>query len=442
MTPWTSGATEPWTPRATPSSPRSWTRRRSSRSSPDARRSNRSARRLPRQHPPAVARHGRPVPDRGPARGGRRASLRRAGRRGHRRLRLARWPGQLPPDRYHAKTTVDYDGQPPSGVRGPARFRFVASLAGSLIDQGLDALDTRLPGASRRDGQENARRDGHELLPATLRTGGARPARDHGPDLLVMAGGTVAMPLINEGISLPERVMGLRHAGLDRSTAKTGRCGSGPRRRSPSSWSSDDVPLLARSGPEHRELGGPQYRDGRREPVHAAARGRRRRRAPGAGCAGDPRGRPRRRGRLPLADFFTGFMTNALADDELLVEIRVPDPGRPDRLHQVRPQAREHAGRRDGRGPPRVDRRDGRRRPDRAGRSRSAPRSARTRPRGSSSARRSDRRPSRRPPRRPPTSTTRSRMPSPPTWYRRRMAGVFVARALERLASDVDRRER
>ena len=36
----------------------------------------------------------------------------------------------------------------------------------------------------------------------------------HGPELLVMAGGTVAMPLINEGISLPEAVMGLRLAGL------------------------------------------------------------------------------------------------------------------------------------------------------------------------------------------------------------------------------------
>jgi CO/xanthine dehydrogenase FAD-binding subunit len=38
----------------------------------------------------------------------------------------------------------------------------------------------------------------------------------HGPELLVIAGGTVAMPLINEGISLPTRVMGLRRAGLDR----------------------------------------------------------------------------------------------------------------------------------------------------------------------------------------------------------------------------------
>ena len=41
---------------------------------------------------------------------------------------------------------------------------------------------------------------------------------EHGPSLLVMAGGTIAMPLINEGISLPEQVMGLRQADTDRST--------------------------------------------------------------------------------------------------------------------------------------------------------------------------------------------------------------------------------
>lgn len=39
---------------------------------------------------------------------------------------------------------------------------------------------------------------------------------EHGPELLVIAGGTVAMPLVNEGISLPTRVMGLRRAGMDR----------------------------------------------------------------------------------------------------------------------------------------------------------------------------------------------------------------------------------
>ena len=36
----------------------------------------------------------------------------------------------------------------------------------------------------------------------------------HGPFMLVMAGGTIAMPLINEGISFPQKVMGLRRAGL------------------------------------------------------------------------------------------------------------------------------------------------------------------------------------------------------------------------------------
>ena len=56
-----------------------------------------------------------------------------------------------------ARTTVDYDGQ--ATIGGPlARLdsRFVASLAGSLIDQGLDALDTRLQGASHAT-KENAR---------------------------------------------------------------------------------------------------------------------------------------------------------------------------------------------------------------------------------------------------------------------------------------------
>ena len=37
----------------------------------------------------------------------------------------------------------------------------------------------------------------------------------HGSELLVIAGGTVAVPLINDGISLPELVMSLRHAQLD-----------------------------------------------------------------------------------------------------------------------------------------------------------------------------------------------------------------------------------
>ena len=38
---------------------------------------------------------------------------------------------------------------------------------------------------------------------------------EHGPTLLIMAGGTLTMPLINEGVSMPEKVLGLRQAGLN-----------------------------------------------------------------------------------------------------------------------------------------------------------------------------------------------------------------------------------
>ena len=39
----------------------------------------------------------------------------------------------------------------------------------------------------------------------------------HGKKLLVIAGGTVTMPLVNDGISLPERVMGpCATRGIDR----------------------------------------------------------------------------------------------------------------------------------------------------------------------------------------------------------------------------------
>ena len=38
---------------------------------------------------------------------------------------------------------------------------------------------------------------------------------DPGQDLLVLAGGTLAMPLINEGISTPQKVVGLKNAGLN-----------------------------------------------------------------------------------------------------------------------------------------------------------------------------------------------------------------------------------
>ncbi len=66
----------------------------------------------------------------------------------------------------------------------------------------------------------------------------------HGPDLLVMAGGTIAMPLVNEGISAPERVMSLRAAGLDGLRREPGRIRIGAACPLQGLLELDDVPLL------------------------------------------------------------------------------------------------------------------------------------------------------------------------------------------------------
>ena len=78
---------------------------------------------------------------------------------------------------------------------------------------------------------------------------------EHGPDLLVIAGGTVAMPLINEGISLPRLVMGLRRAGLDgiERTGDTLRIGAMTTLTALAEQS--DAPLLRHGRPQDRELG-------------------------------------------------------------------------------------------------------------------------------------------------------------------------------------------
>ena len=137
---------------------------------------------------------------------------------------------------------------------------------------------------------------------------------------------------------------------------------------------------------------------------------------------------------LPLADFFTGFMTNALAADELLVEIGVPDPTDPTaylkfgRKHANTPAVVTVAARvawdgdrvADARialgavGPHPDPRPAGRAAPGRDG------------PRGRT---RSPRRPPRRPDESEPFTDAIAT-----EWYRRRMTGLFVGRALEQLA--------
>jgi CO/xanthine dehydrogenase FAD-binding subunit len=148
---------------------------------------------------------------------------------------------------------------------------------------------------------------------------------EHGPSLLVMAGGTIAMPLINEGISLPEQVMGLRQAGLNYVNRANGTIAIGA-----ATALSQLLKLEA----------GPMLRDAARNTAAWSIRN--------MGTVGGNIFAPPPAGDvavallaldarvklvgangvrvLPLAEFYTGFMTNDLQPDELLAEIQVPVP--------------------------------------------------------------------------------------------------------------------
>jgi CO/xanthine dehydrogenase FAD-binding subunit len=145
----------------------------------------------------------------------------------------------------------------------------------------------------------------------------------HGPDLLVMAGGTLVMPLVNEGISLPERVMSLRGVGLDGIGTADGVLRIGATTTLTRLLAQDAVPLLREAARNTASwpvrnmgtVGGNLFTPPPGGDVAVAL------------LALDARVRvagPRGERILPLADLFTGFMTTALAQDELLVGIDVP----------------------------------------------------------------------------------------------------------------------
>jgi CO/xanthine dehydrogenase FAD-binding subunit len=149
----------------------------------------------------------------------------------------------------------------------------------------------------------------------------------HGPDLLVMAGGTVAMPLVNEGISLPERVMSLKGAGLDGMAEADGSLRIGATTTLTRLLEQDFVPLLAEAARHTASwtvrnmgtVGGNLFTPPPGGDVAVAL------------LALDARvrlGGPRGERVIPLAGLFTGFMTSALAADELLAAIEVPTTAR------------------------------------------------------------------------------------------------------------------
>ena len=147
----------------------------------------------------------------------------------------------------------------------------------------------------------------------------------HGPGLLVIAGGTLAMPLVNKGVSLPEVAMGLRRAGLDRITTGDHAAGIGSM-VTLTQVAQANLPLLSEAA---QHIGGWAIRNMGTVGGNLFA-------PPPAGdlaaalLALDAQivlASKRGQRVMPLAGFFTGFMMTALDPDELVVEFRVPWAG-------------------------------------------------------------------------------------------------------------------
>ncbi len=149
---------------------------------------------------------------------------------------------------------------------------------------------------------------------------------EHGPELLVIAGGTVAMPLINEGISLPTKVMGLRRVGLNGVELSGGRLWVDATATLTALTAQPHVPLLAAAA---RHTAGWQVRN------MGTVGGNLFTPPPGGDVATallaldaqvevvGPAGVRV----VPLGEFWTGFMTTVLAPEELVVRLAVPVTG-------------------------------------------------------------------------------------------------------------------
>ncbi|MCJ7658608.1 MAG: FAD binding domain-containing protein [Anaerolineales bacterium] len=147
----------------------------------------------------------------------------------------------------------------------------------------------------------------------------------HGPFMLVMAGGTIAMPLINDGISFPQKVMGLRRAGLSYVTKPNGKITIGAMSTLTQMLDLKEIPILQEAA---HQVGGWAIRN--------------------MGTVGGNLFAPPPAGDfaaalmaldaqlklvstagariISLTDFYTGFMTTALSPGELVTEIQVPVP--------------------------------------------------------------------------------------------------------------------
>jgi CO/xanthine dehydrogenase FAD-binding subunit len=149
---------------------------------------------------------------------------------------------------------------------------------------------------------------------------------EYGPALLVVAGGTLAVPLVNKGVSKPEQAMGLRRAGLDyvrqvNEVVYIGAAATLTKVRLESG-----LPILSDAT---KNVGGWAIQNMGTAGGNLFA-------PPPAGdvavafLALDAKVKlaSNRRGEriVPLAEFYTGFLATILEPDELVVEIQVPKP--------------------------------------------------------------------------------------------------------------------
>lgn len=147
--------------------------------------------------------------------------------------------------------------------------------------------------------------------------------RRHGPDLLVMAGGTIAMPLVNDGIVFPEHVMSLRGAGLAELREEGGELRIGAACPLQRLLEQQAVPLLRAAARQTGSwairnmgtVGGNLFAPSPAGDVAVALLA-----LDATLLVVGPSGRRE----LPLDQLHVGYMTTSLRPDELLVEIRVP----------------------------------------------------------------------------------------------------------------------
>jgi CO/xanthine dehydrogenase FAD-binding subunit len=146
----------------------------------------------------------------------------------------------------------------------------------------------------------------------------------HGADLVVMGGGTIVMGMVNDGLLFPAQAMSLARAGIDGVREADGAIEIGAATTIARLAQLDRLPILAQAA---SMVGAPAVRTMATVGGNLFA-------APPYGDIGVPLlaldaqvelAGPHGRRRLPLDQFFTGLGQTARAADELVVALHVPN---------------------------------------------------------------------------------------------------------------------